>query len=74
MTPVGWAFTIHTGIWLIMKYTIVLRKLLKELIGIITIVLFVYTCTKIRLAADHKKAAAHETIRPICVPAIRMPG
>jgi hypothetical protein len=45
-----------------MKYTILLRKVIKEVIGLITIVLFIYTCTKIRSAPGHKRAAAKDSI------------
>jgi len=56
-----------------MRHTIILKKVIKEVIGLIVIVLFIYTCTKSRSVINHKKAAANENIRPICVPAIRLP-
>ncbi|THU40056.1 hypothetical protein FAM09_09230 [Niastella caeni] len=45
-----------------MKYTVVVNKVIKEIIGLITIVLFIYTCTKIRAVSSHKRAAAYDTI------------
>ena len=57
-----------------MKHTILLKKVIKEIIGLISIVLIIYTCTKIRTVADHKRAAVPDTIRLIWAPAIRLPG
>ena len=45
-----------------MRYTIIVKKVIREIVGLITIVLFIYTCTKVRTTAGRKKAAAHETI------------
>jgi hypothetical protein len=45
-----------------MKYTIVVKKVIREVIGIITIVLFIYTCTKIRSAAGHTGTINHDTV------------
>jgi hypothetical protein len=45
-----------------MRYTIIVKKVIREIIGLIMIVLFIYTCTKVRTTAGRKKAAAHETI------------
>ncbi|HEX6429266.1 MAG TPA: hypothetical protein VF008_16330 [Niastella sp.] len=45
-----------------MRYTIILKKVIREIVGLITIVLFIYTCTKIRTTAGRKKAADHATI------------
>ena len=45
-----------------MNYTIVVKKVIREVIGIITIVLFIYTCTKIRSTAGHSKAVNHDTV------------
>jgi hypothetical protein len=52
-----------------MKYTIVVKKVIREVIGIITIVLFIYTCTKIRSAAgptgtvNHDSAGSNATVQ-----------
>ena len=46
-----------------MKYTIIVKKVIREIVGLITIVLFIYTCTKVRTTASRKKAAAHNTIQ-----------
>lgn len=43
-----------------MRYTIILKKVIKEVIGLITIVLFIYTCTKIGSASNRKGAAVLE--------------
>ena len=45
-----------------MNYTIIAKKVLREVIGIITIVLFIYTCTKIRSAAGSKRDAAGDRV------------
>jgi hypothetical protein len=45
-----------------MRYTIIVKKVIREIVGLITIVLFIYTCTKVRTTAGRKRAAAHETI------------
>jgi hypothetical protein len=45
-----------------MKYTILLQKVIKEVIGLVTIVLFIYTCTKVRTTVGRKKGAAIDTI------------
>lgn len=45
-----------------MRYTIIVKKVIREIVGLITIVLFIYTCTKVRSTAGRKKAAAHDTI------------
>jgi hypothetical protein len=45
-----------------MRYTIIVKKVIREIVGLITIVLFIYTCTKVRTTAGHKKAAVHDTI------------
>ncbi|WP_158085282.1 hypothetical protein [Niastella vici] len=57
-----------------MKYTIILKKVIKEIVGLVSIVLFIYTCTKFRTVAVHKRAAVPDTIRLIWAPAIRLPG
>jgi hypothetical protein len=46
-----------------MRYTIIVKKVIREIVGLITIVLFIYTCTKVRTTAGRKKAAAHDTIQ-----------
>jgi len=43
-----------------MKYIIVVKKVLREVIGLITIVLFIYTCTKIRSVAGHTITVNHD--------------
>jgi len=45
-----------------MKYTIVVKKVLREVIGIITIVLFIYTCTKIRSVTGHTGTVNHNAV------------
>jgi len=45
-----------------MKYTVILKKAIKEIIGLMSIVLFIYTCTKMKLVAGHKRAAVPDTI------------
>src|SRR5688572_28635350 len=45
-----------------MRYTIIVKKVIREIVGLITIVLFIYTCTKVRATAGRKRAAAHDTI------------
>jgi hypothetical protein len=45
-----------------MRYTIIVKKVIREIVGLITIVLFIYTCTKVRTTTGRKKAAAHDTI------------
>jgi hypothetical protein len=45
-----------------MRYTIIVKKVIREIVGLITIVLFIYTCTKVRTTASRKKAAALNTI------------
>ena len=45
-----------------MRYTIIVKKVIREIVGLITIVLFIYTCTKIRASANHKRAAANDTM------------
>jgi hypothetical protein len=45
-----------------MKHTILLKKVIREVIGLITIVLFIYTCTKVTSAAVRKRIANNDTI------------
>ena len=44
-----------------MNYTIVIKKVIREIIGIISIVLFIYTCTKIRTVAARRQAVKSDT-------------
>jgi hypothetical protein len=45
-----------------MNYTIVVKTVIREVIGIITIVLFIYTYTKIKSSAGHSRTINHDTV------------
>lgn len=57
-----------------MKYTIVVKKVIREVVGLITIVLFIYTCTKMRSAATHRRAGGNDTIRANTASVFEWPG
>ena len=51
-----------------MKYTMLFKKVIREVIGLITIVLFIYTCTKIKSVAVHRKTGSYKTLSAIITP------
>ena len=44
-----------------MKYIIIVKKVIREIVGLITIILFIYTCTKVRSASGQPRSANNDT-------------